>query len=106
MLGISIQASEAYTTFDESTGKLSKVEKVKIVSLTDTSVATGVLKENDIINSLTLDGKKHEITRVYHVTDIMLNARPGSTVVFNVTRDGKTLDVTMVATENMLTVYK
>ena len=106
MLGISIQVSEASTDFDKETGRLTKVEKVKIVSLTDKSAAKGILKENDIINSLTLDGKKYEITRLYHVTDVMLNARPGSTVIFNVTRDGVTTDVTMVATEAMLTVYK
>lgn len=106
MLGISIQVSEASTVFDEETGRLHKIEKVKIVSLTDTSAAKGILKENDVINSLILDGKKYEITRLYHVTDIMLNARPGSTVIFNVTRDGISTDVTMVANENMLTIYK
>lgn len=106
MLGISIQVSEASTLFDEETGRLQKVEKVKIVSLTENAAAKGILKVGDVINTLTLDGKKYEITRLYHVTDVMLNARPGSTVIFNVTRDGKATDVTMVASESMLTVYK
>lgn len=106
MIGIKIQVSESSSVFNEETGKLHKLEKVKIVSLDATSAAKGILKENDIINTLTLDGKKYEITRLHHVTDIMLNARPGSTIIFNVTRDGTATDVTMVANENMLEVYK
>lgn len=106
MIGIKIQVSESSSVFNEETGKLHKVEKVKIVSLDATSAAKGILKENDIINTLTLDGKKYEITRLHHVTDIMLNARPGSTIIFNVTRDGTATDVTMVANENMLEVYR
>lgn len=91
------------TEYDEQTGIVSKVELVGVYSVNEGSVAYGKLQENDIINSITVDGVKTEVTRSFHVFDSMLKARAGSTVVLNITRGGETFDVTLTMTEDCLT---
>ena len=70
------------------------------------SLAEGYFKEGDVINSITVDGVSYEVTRLFHVVDSMLNARVGSTVVFNVKRNGAEISLTITVTENTLTEYK
>ena len=117
MLGISVQVSELYTEYDNETGILHKKEKIKIVEIKEDSAAekgTIVKTEedsaeddvkkglavDDIINSITIDGTKYEVSRIFHVVDAMLNARVGSDVTVNVTRAGETKDVKIILTEN------
>lgn len=105
LLGITVGSAKYYTEYDVETGKIHKYEKVVITELTDTSAAAGLLMPGDIINSITVDGKKCEVTRIHHVVDAMLYARVGSSVITNVTRDGAAVDVTIAVTQKMLTVY-
>ena len=104
-VGIMVQNAEAYTVIDEQTGKIRKMEKVSVKSLADKTHAKGVLEEGDVITAITIDGKKYEVTRLFHVTDNMLNARPGSSVVFHVIRDGKAIETKLTMTDNMLEPY-
>ncbi len=105
LLGVNVAATESRADYDTETGKITKVEKVVISEISDTGAAKGVFYEYDVINSITINGEKHAVTRVFHVIDSMLDARVGSTVVFNITRDGKSMDITVPITESMLTAY-
>lgn len=106
ILGITVTASELYIAYDTETGRVHKCERVMISNIIEGSVAEGVFKVGDLINSITVDGVTYKVTRSFHVVDSMLNARIGSTVVFNVERDGKVLDLTPSVTEATLTEYK
>ena len=106
MLGITVGVKEYSTDYDLETGKLHKLEKVVITKLEENAAAKGYLSVGDVINSITVDGVTHKVTRIFHVVDNMLWARVGSTVSFNVTdKDGVTKDIVVPITEATLTVY-
>ena len=94
-MGITTGISAAHTEYDTETGKIHKVETVIVSKISNGAAAENVLAIGDIINSITIDGKTYEVTRTFHVVDVMLNARQGSTVVLNITRGDKTSDVTI-----------
>jgi len=94
MLGINVQIAELYTEYDEETGVLHRKERVEVLSIaSDTSAAKDILMEGDVINSITIDGKVYEVTRMFHVVDAMLNARATSSVKINVTRGTQELEL-------------
>ena len=103
-LGIWVGVNEYSTKYDTETGKVHKYEEVIITEFTKESQTTSLLAVGDIINSITVDGVKKDVTRVHHVVDMMFTARVGSTVVINVLRDGTEMDVTIPITEKMLSV--
>ena len=92
-LGITVGAKELYTEYDTETGKVLKREVVSVSSVENTGLAKGIIEVGDVINSITVDGKTYEVTRMFVVTDAMLNARVGSVVTINVTRDGATTNL-------------
>ena len=104
LLGITVGVSRYYTVYDTETGKLHKMEEVVISELSSTSGAKGLIEVGDIINHITVDGVKHDVTRIYHVVDSMLYARVGSAVTVNVTRNGVATDISVPITDAMLTV--
>ena len=106
MMGITVSANSSKAVYDTETGKIRIVEEVMISDITSTSAVKNYLQKNDVINSITIDGVKHEVIRIYNVVDAMLNARVGSSVVLNVTRNGERLDITVPIVESMLTEYK
>ena len=95
LLNVTVSISDSRSVYDETTGKVHIVETVIVGAVADGSAVKGILAVNDVINSITVDGKKHEITRSFTVIDAMINARQNSTVVINITRDGTTKDVTV-----------
>ena len=106
IVGITVTAGELYTSYDEESGRVHRCERVKVAELVKDSKAEDLFKIDDVIESITIDGKTYEVTRTFHVVDAMLNARVGSKVSFNIIRDGSktTLDVTVTA--DMLVEYK
>ena len=76
-----------------------------LTEVLESGAANGILKTGDVINSITIDGVKHEVSRTYHIIDTMLYARVGSMVVINITRDGSVSDITVPIVESMLTEY-
>ena len=102
-LGITVGANALYTVYDTETGKVHKRESVSIAAIEATGIANGALAVGDVINSITIDGVKYDVTRMFVVTDSMLNARVNSVVVINVTRDGVNKDVEIKITEKSLT---
>jgi serine protease Do len=105
-LGIEVRASKMYTVYDLDTGKVLKREEVSVSKLTDGGLAIGKLQVGDVINSITIDGVKYDTVRLHSVTDPMLNARVGSVVVVNVTRDGVVMDVAITISNASLTMIK
>lgn len=101
MLGISVSVSALHTLYDTETGKVYKSETVIVAEVTGLEMR-GLLKANDVINSITIDETKYNVTRTHHVIDAMLYARVGSNVVINVTRNGEHKDITIPITQSML----
>ena len=94
MLGIQVHIAALSTTLDEESGLLERRESVAVLSITSgKAAARSELKEGDVINSITIDGVTYEVSRMFHVTDAMLNARVKSSVVINVTRGSQNLDI-------------
>ena len=67
------------------------------------SSAEGKLQVGDIINSITIDGAKREVSDMHHVTEFMLSARVGSKVILNVTRGGERVNVVITLTDACMT---
>lgn len=103
LLGIKVTAASSDTVYDTETGKVRIVEEVSVDEITSGSLSSGVLKTGDIIRSITIGDRTYEVTRIFHVVDIMLNARVGDTVTFTVTRGGAEETVSLTITESALT---
>lgn len=105
-LGITVAAKELYTEYDKETGRVHRRETVSISSIENNSIAKDKLAVGDVINSIVIDGVEYDVTRMYVVTDAMLNARVGSVVKINITRNGAKQSVTITITEGALTVVE
>lgn len=105
MLGISITSENPSVAYDTATGKLYKREDVTISEVTGTALK-GKLQAGDILKSITIDGKKIDITLRHHVVDSMLDAREGSSVTITFERGGQVKDVTVTITSSMIEAYK
>ena len=92
--------------YDTDSGKVHKRETVSISSIETNGLAYDNLEVGDIINSITIDGVKYDVTRMFVVTDAMLNARVDSIVTVNVTRAGASRDVRIIIAESSLTGIK
>ena len=104
ILGIVPTVSASKAVYDTETGKIAIVEEVSVGSLNEDGHAKGKILEGDIIRALTIDGKRIEITRKYQVIENMFAARVGSTVVFDIERNGQATTVTFTITEAMVTL--
>ena len=69
------------------------------------SLAEGVLKSGDVIVDMSINDVKYDITRQYQVVDLMLDARVGDVVKFNVLREGKSESVSFTVTEDRIIEY-
>ncbi len=106
LLGVTVSSSESYSRYNPETGKIRKYETVIVTDVSATSAVSGIVQANDIVNSITIDGKTYEVSRIFHVVDSMLNARPGSSVTMNVTRGEQALELAIPITQDMLTAYR
>ena len=105
MLGISITSENPSVVYDTETGKIFKREDVTISEITGTALK-GKLQAGDVLKSITIDGRKIDITLRHHVVDSMLDAREGSTVVITFERGGQEQSVTVTTTASMIEAYK
>lgn len=106
LLGITVEAGASDTVYDIETGKVHIVEKVRVKEITQGSLADGQLTAGDIITSIAVGDKTYEVSRIYHVIDIMLNARVGDTVTIAITRDGTPSEISITVTDAALTECK
>lgn len=96
IVGITPDANVTGLVIDEASGKIIKAERVIVEGVNNDSLLSGILGVGDVINSVTVDGVKKEVTRIHHVLDHMMTARVGSTVSFNITRDSVTFEITPI----------
>ena len=104
MMGVTITAKITGIVVDPETGNISEAEIVEITEVSAGSLAEGKLQAGDVINSITVDGKTITVNRLHHVTDHMLNARVGSTVVINITRAGQSINITFTISQSNITL--
>jgi serine protease Do len=93
LIGVTVGIASARTEYDTETGKVHKIEDVRIESVTVGGVSDGKLVAGDIVRSVVIDGVTYEIVRTFNVIDVMLNARTTSSVIFNVERNGEAISV-------------
>ena len=105
-MGVEILVTDSAVSVDESTGMIVE-ETVSIAShVTDsTAAAYGKLQKDDVIKALRIgDGETLPITRLFHLSDALLQIRVGDTVTFTVVRGGKEETVQMKFTAKDFTV--
>ena len=69
------------------------------------SFADGILQAGDILVSATVGDSTTEITRQYHIIDMMLDVRVGDVVTLKILRAGEEKTVSITITEDCLMEY-
>ena len=105
LLGIVITISDSKAVYDIESGKTLIEENVVVDSVTDTSIASGILKKGDIITSISINGNKKVITRQHQIIDFMLSARVGDEVTFEYSRQGRIKSASVTITNDCVTSY-
>lgn len=106
LLGITITISNSKAVYDPDTCKIKIEEVVTVYEVSESGIAYGELKPDDIILSISINGNKRNITRQHHVIDYMLDARVGDVVVFEYSRNGRILQTNeIVITNDCVTPY-
>lgn len=105
LLGITVIITDSKAFFDTSTGLIRIEETVAVYEVSQNSLADGVLEADDIFVSATIDGKTSNITRQYHIIDMLLDLRVGDVVTLTVLRDGEEVNLSITITEDCLTAY-
>jgi serine protease Do len=105
LLGITVGTTSTSMVYNEETGLVSIVETIGVVEVSETGIAHGLIKADDILISATLNGVTKKITRQFHVIDLLLNARPGDVLELTVKRGNETVTVSVNITEGCVTPY-
>lgn len=105
MLGITVSTTDSKAVFDSDTGLISIEETVSVYEVSSGSLAEGILQAGDILVSATVNGNVTEITRQYHVIDMMLDVRVGDEVTLCILRGGEEKTVSITITKGCLTAY-
>ena len=97
MLGVNLLTEEISVALDEN-GKLAVREKIVITQSGQFGTASyGKLKLRDIFRWISInDGEQFEITRQYHISDLLLTVRKGDKVTLGMIRDGSEITVEIV----------
>ena len=105
MLGIVVSAIDSKAVYDTASGSISINETVTVYEISESSLAYGALQAEDILLRAKLNGKTVEITRQYHIIDLMLDVRVGDTVEITILRGGEEKTVSVKISEGCLTEY-
>ncbi|MBR5263468.1 MAG: trypsin-like peptidase domain-containing protein [Clostridia bacterium] len=105
LLGITVNATDSKAVYDGETGCVTICETVSVYEVGEGTLAHGVLQKGDVILSATLRGESIEVTRQYHIIDMMLDVRAGDVVTLSLLRDDEPLTVEITITEECLTEY-
>lgn len=97
MLGINLLTEETSVALDEN-GKLTVKEKIVVTQSGQLGTAGyGKLKLRDVFRWISVNGgEQFEITRQYHINDLLLTVRKGDTVTLGMIRDGSEITVELV----------
>ena len=96
-----------YSMYNSETGYVELYEDCVVVGIPDpfTSVAFGKLTVGDKIKNVTISGSKEiscNITRQYHLLDVLISARIGDVLTITVERNGALVDANILVTEDCL----
>ena len=105
LLGITVSTLNSKAVFDSSTGLTTIEETVSVYEVNSGSLADGVLQADDILVSATVNGITTEITRQYHIIDMMIDVRVNDVITLTVLRNGEEVTVSLTITEDCLTEY-
>ena len=105
LLGITVNTTDSKAVYNSETGYIRIQETVSVYEVSKGSLADGVLQKGDVLLSATLNGQKTDITRQYHMIDMMLDVRIGDVVEFDILRFGEKHTVQITITEECLTAY-
>ena len=105
LLGITVATSDSKAVYESETGLMRIQETVSVYEVSKGSLAEGTLQSGDILISATIKGQQTEITRQYHIIDMMLDVRAGDTIELDILREGEALSVSIQITEDCLTAY-
>ena len=105
LFGIYLTSTTSGVTIDPETGRISIAEIVRIKEVNE-GVAKNILMVDDIIKSVTIDGKTKEITRTNQVPDFLLSARIGSLITVVVERAGEIKSFDFTVTKDMISLEK
>ena len=105
LLGITVSTSDSKAVYDSDTGLFTIEETISVYEVTSGSLADGILQAEDILISATLNGNTIDITRQYHIIDMMLDVRVGDVVTLKILRAGEEMNVSITITEDSLTEY-
>ena len=105
LLGITVSTSDSKLVYDSITGLITIEETVSVYEVSSGSLADGILQADDILVSATVGGNTTDITRQYHIIDMMLDVRVGDVVTLKILRAGEQKTVSITITEGCLTAY-
>ena len=91
--------TDTYSEYDALTGRANIIETIRVDKILG-APSSGKLREGDYLKEIKIkngDSVKDSIkvTRRYHISDIMLSAAEGDTVVFTVERGGEETEVSI-----------
>ena len=105
LFGITVSASDSKATYHSETGSFTIEETVCVYEVSSGSLADGILQAEDVLVSATVNGNTTEITRQYHIIDMMLDVRVGDVVTLKILRADEEKTVSITITEGCLTAY-
>ena len=105
LLGVTTASGKRSTSYDTETGKLIRTAEIVIQEVSSGALVDGSLKKGDVVIGLKIGETSYEISKDYHLSDAMLNAREGDTVIITVRRGGEQLSFTFSITEASLNAY-
>ena len=104
MLGITLNSSDSCAVVNEK-GEIEIVETVFVSAVERGSISDGVVSKGDILMSATLGERTVEITRTYHIIDLMLYASVGDEIALTINRGGEILTKTVKITDRAISNY-
>ena len=105
LFGITVSASDSKAVYHSETGSFTIEETVCVYEVSSGSLADGILQTEDVLVSATVNGNTTEITRQYHIIDMMLDMRVGDVVTLKILRGGEEMTVSITISEGCLTAY-
>lgn len=102
VLGVTLEISSSRAVYDGNTMTTKVIEDIAIDSVKEESLADGILQEGDVIKSISINSEEKQVTRSFHLTDYLINARVGDTIILKVRRvdQDELIEVEIVAIED------
>lgn len=91
-IGLKTETTTSTTYYNPTTNRVEVKQKVKITGIQNGSLIyslynQGEIKLGDFITMVYVNGTKHEVLNNYQISEIMLSAKVGDVIKFDITRD-------------------